>query len=201
MAIAQRSCLEVAALATHPSLRVASAELGGHQSICNFSTGWPCPFLPPAVNGVVTRRPEAAAQPIPVPARRLLHLHADLEGPHSCSSEGFNHLLTVIDRSLWCLAEPPPRRWATHSSPSTPSHRGGALQGGQQGGPNSGKSTLRAPFFNFRRGASTSSRGFHGLRAAWRHTTASAAHLLGPLSHGLQGPQIFFFSSTSSRTG
>ena len=55
----------------------------------------------------VSRQPKAAVQPIPVPARRFSHLHVDLVGPLPCSSEGFNHLLTVIDRSSrWLEAIP-----------------------------------------------------------------------------------------------
>ena len=43
---------------------------------------------------------------IPVPGRRFFHMHLDLEGPLP-SSQGFNYLLTIIDRtSRWQEAIP-----------------------------------------------------------------------------------------------
>ena len=47
----------------------------------------------------VTRQLRAAVQQMPIPARRFSHIHLDLVGPLPRSKEGFNHLLTVVDRS------------------------------------------------------------------------------------------------------
>ncbi len=45
-------------------------------------------------------------KPIPVPQRRFAHIHIDLVGPLN-PSNGFNHILTVIDRtSRWMEAIP-----------------------------------------------------------------------------------------------
>ena len=54
----------------------------------------------------VTKQPGAPTQPIPVPPRRFAHIHVHLVGPLS-SSDGFSHLLIVIDRtSMWLEAIP-----------------------------------------------------------------------------------------------
>jgi len=55
----------------------------------------------------VTRQPHAAVQQMPIPARRFSHIHLDLVGPLPRSKEGYNHLLTVVDRSSrWLEAFP-----------------------------------------------------------------------------------------------
>ena len=55
----------------------------------------------------VTRQPRAAVQQMPIPVRRFSHIHLDLVGPLPRSKEGFNHLLTVVDRSSrWLEAFP-----------------------------------------------------------------------------------------------
>ena len=36
---------------------------------------------------------------MPIPVRPFSHIHLDLVGPLPRSNEGFNHLLTVVDRS------------------------------------------------------------------------------------------------------
>ena len=55
----------------------------------------------------VTRQPLAAVQQMPIPARRFSDIHLDLVGPLLKSKEGFNHLLTVVDRSSrWLEAFP-----------------------------------------------------------------------------------------------
>jgi hypothetical protein len=55
----------------------------------------------------VTSQPKAAVQPIAVPLTRFSHLHLDLVGPLPTSAEGYNHLLTIVDRSTrWCEAVP-----------------------------------------------------------------------------------------------
>jgi hypothetical protein len=42
-----------------------------------------------------------------IPARRFSHVHVDVVGPLTASSEGHVHLLTVIDRSIrWVEAVP-----------------------------------------------------------------------------------------------
>ena len=38
-------------------------------------------------------------KPIPIPSRRFTHIHADLVGPLTASSEGYTHVLTIIDRT------------------------------------------------------------------------------------------------------
>ena len=49
----------------------------------------------------------AAAQHIPIPARRFSHVHIDLVGPLPRSSDGFNHIFTMVDRSSrWLEAVP-----------------------------------------------------------------------------------------------
>ena len=47
LSAAQGSCPEVATMASKGSLRVSSATFQGCQLICDFSTGAPCPLLPP----------------------------------------------------------------------------------------------------------------------------------------------------------
>ena len=47
----------------------------------------------------VTTQPTAPVQPIPVPTRRFTHLHVDLVGPLTASSDGHTHVMTMIDRS------------------------------------------------------------------------------------------------------
>ena len=47
----------------------------------------------------VTCQPTAPVQPIPVPNRRFTHLHVDLVGPLTASTEGFTHVMTIIDRT------------------------------------------------------------------------------------------------------
>ena len=47
----------------------------------------------------ITTQPTAPIQPIPVPSRRFTHIHADLVGPLTASSEGYTHVLTIIDRT------------------------------------------------------------------------------------------------------
>jgi transposase InsO family protein len=57
--------------------------------------------------GKVTWQPAAATQSIPVPERRFTHLHVDLVGPLSTSTEGFKYLFTITDRSTrWVEAIP-----------------------------------------------------------------------------------------------
>ena len=47
----------------------------------------------------MTKQPRAAVQPMAIPARRFSHLHLDLVGPLPRSAEGYNHILTIVDRS------------------------------------------------------------------------------------------------------
>ena len=55
----------------------------------------------------VTKQPRAAAQHIPIPARRFSHVHIDLVGPLPRSADGFNHIFTMVDRSSrWLEAVP-----------------------------------------------------------------------------------------------
>jgi cleavage and polyadenylation specificity factor subunit 1 len=43
-------------------------------------------------------KPAAAVQPLPVPLARFLEVHIDIVGPLPATIEGFQYLLTVIDR-------------------------------------------------------------------------------------------------------
>ena len=55
----------------------------------------------------VTKQPRAAVQPLAIPARRFTHLHLNLVGPLPRSAEGYNHILTIVDRSSrWLEAIP-----------------------------------------------------------------------------------------------
>ena len=45
----------------------------------------------------ITTQPSAPVQPIPVPSRRFTHIHVDLVGPLTASTEGFTHVMTIID--------------------------------------------------------------------------------------------------------
>ncbi len=55
----------------------------------------------------VTRQPAVAPAAIPVPDRRFSHVHIDLVGPLPTSAEGFQYLLTMVDRSTrWLEAVP-----------------------------------------------------------------------------------------------
>jgi len=63
-----------------------------------------CQFCQRAKAG---RQPRAALQQMPIPLRRFSHLHIDLVGPLPRSAAGWNHLLTIIDRSSrWLEALP-----------------------------------------------------------------------------------------------
>ena len=55
----------------------------------------------------VTKQPRAASQHIPIPTRRFSHVHIDLVGPLPRSSDVFNHIFTMVDRSSrWLEAIP-----------------------------------------------------------------------------------------------
>ena len=55
----------------------------------------------------VTKQPRAAAQHITIPTRRFSHVHIDLVGPLPRSSDGFNHIFTMVDHSSrWLEAIP-----------------------------------------------------------------------------------------------
>ncbi len=41
----------------------------------------------------------AAVQPVPVPERRFTHVHMDLVGPFTTSSEGHRHIFTMVDQT------------------------------------------------------------------------------------------------------
>ncbi len=57
--------------------------------------------------GKVHKQPAAPVQAIPVPARKVSHVHVDLVGPLPASSEGHVYLITIIDRSTrWFKAVP-----------------------------------------------------------------------------------------------
>ena len=47
----------------------------------------------------ITTQPSAPVQPIPVPSRRVTHIHVDLVGLLTASAEGFTHVLTIVDRT------------------------------------------------------------------------------------------------------
>jgi hypothetical protein len=55
----------------------------------------------------VTKQHKSPVQPIPVPTNRFSHIHVDLVGPLPCSSGGYTHILTAVDRSTrWAEAYP-----------------------------------------------------------------------------------------------
>ena len=47
----------------------------------------------------ITTQPTAPIHPIPIPDRRFTHLHLDLVGPLTASSDGHTHVMTMIDKS------------------------------------------------------------------------------------------------------
>ena len=47
----------------------------------------------------VPKQPRAAIQHTPIPTKRFSHVHIDLVGPLPRSSDGFNHIFTMVDRS------------------------------------------------------------------------------------------------------
>ena len=50
---------------------------------------------------------KAPVQHIAEPNRRFSHIHVDVVGPLPCSSEGYTHLFTIVDRSTrWTEAVP-----------------------------------------------------------------------------------------------
>jgi hypothetical protein len=55
----------------------------------------------------VVAQPSSPPQSIANPVQRFSHLHLDLVGPLPQSSEGYSHLLTIVDRSTrWAEAVP-----------------------------------------------------------------------------------------------
>ena len=42
---------------------------------------------------------QSAPVPIPVPSRRFTHIHVDLVGPLTASTEGYTHVMTMVDRT------------------------------------------------------------------------------------------------------
>jgi len=66
-----------------------------------------CRDCQPCSRSKVISQPHVAVQPIPIPGRRFSHVHIDLVGPLPMSSEGFSHILTIVDRSSrWIEAIP-----------------------------------------------------------------------------------------------
>jgi transposase InsO family protein len=69
-------------------------------------TAW-CRDCQSCQRGKVTQQATAPIQPIPIPRRRFAHIHVDLVGPLPTSPQGYQYLLTVIDRSTrWLEAIP-----------------------------------------------------------------------------------------------
>ena len=48
----------------------------------------------------VTKQPAAPVLPIPIPQRRFSHVHVDLVGPLPTSADGFQYILTIVDRTI-----------------------------------------------------------------------------------------------------
>jgi transposase InsO family protein len=69
-------------------------------------TSW-CRDCQHCARSKVQAHSHTAVQPIPVPGRRFAHIHVDLVGPLPTMTEGYNHLLTVVDRTTrWAEAIP-----------------------------------------------------------------------------------------------
>jgi hypothetical protein len=67
---------------------------------------WP-PGVATASTANAVTQPSSPPQSIANPVQRFSHLHLDLVGPLPQSSEGYTHLLTVVDRSTrWAEAVP-----------------------------------------------------------------------------------------------
>jgi transposase InsO family protein len=93
----------------HPGIRATKRLLARRvvwRGMAAAVAGWcrDCQFCQRAK---VTAQPAAAVRPIPVPSTRFSHVHVDIVGPLPVSQHGFNHILTVIDRSTrWLEAVP-----------------------------------------------------------------------------------------------
>ena len=72
LAASQRQCPAVKTLESSSSLRVSPAEFGGNVLLCDFSTGWPRPLLPPAFRAVAFAATHGLAHPGVRATKRLL---------------------------------------------------------------------------------------------------------------------------------
>jgi len=93
----------------HPGVRACRRLITSRWVWPKMSTniaGW-CKDCQFCQRGKTTRQFTASPLPIAVPSRRFSHIHTDLVGPLPTSPEGFNYLMTIIDRSTrWLEAVP-----------------------------------------------------------------------------------------------
>ena len=93
----------------HPGIRATRRLLSARfvwRGMASDAAAW-CRDCQHCLRGKVTSQPAAPLQPIPVPRRRFSHVHIDLVGPLPVSADGYNFILTMIDRSTrWLEATP-----------------------------------------------------------------------------------------------
>jgi transposase InsO family protein len=93
----------------HPGVRATRRLLSARfvwRGMASDAAAW-CRDCQHCARAKTTSQYTAPVQPIPVPATRFSHVHVDLVGPLPVSSEGYQYLFTIVDRTTrWLEAVP-----------------------------------------------------------------------------------------------
>jgi hypothetical protein len=103
----RRPIFEAIHCLAHPGIRASRRLIAGRfvwPGLASQVAAW-CRDCLPCQRAKASRQPSSPPQAIANPLQRFSHLHIDLVGPLPQSSDGFSHLLTVVDRSTrWAEA-------------------------------------------------------------------------------------------------